>query len=158
MPSFRFQGSYARDVRRRLDHTLPSWVAVDATFFVTINAHERGVNHFCKPDVGPAILDAIRKYQDDEKWFCSIALLMPDHVHMTISMGREHDLSKTLGAWKRWLAKKYGLKWQRNFFEHRLRNDESEYEKRCYIADNPIRAGLVERREDWPWVWSLPFL
>jgi putative transposase len=83
---------------------------------------------------------------------------MLDHVHMIVNMSREHDLSKTLGAWKRWLAQEHGLKWQRNFFDHRLRNDESEFEKRCYVADNPVRAGLVGKREDWPWVWSLPFL
>jgi len=145
-------------VRRRLNHTLPPWVAANSTFFVTINAHERGLNHFCRPDIGDDILNSIQKYQIEEKWFCSIALLMPDHLHLIVSMGEGHDLSKTLGAWKRWLAMKHDLKWQRNFFEHRLRGDESEYEKRCYIANNPVRAGLADKPEDWRWVWSaLPY-
>jgi putative transposase len=141
-------------VRRRLNHALPPWVTVHSTFFITINAHERGINHFCRPDVGNDILDSIRKYQDEEKWYCSIALLMPDHLHMIVSMGDGHDLSKTFGAWKRWLKMKHSLKWQRNFFEHRLQDDESEYEKRCYIMNNPVRAGLANKQGDWRWMWS----
>jgi putative transposase len=133
-------------------------VSADSTFFVTINAHERGSNHFCRPNVGDDILNSIQKYQAEQKWFCSIALLMPDHIHLIVTMGLENDLSKTIGARKRWLAMRHNLKWQRNFFEHRLRNDESEYEKRCYIADNPVRAGFVEKRQDWRWIWSVPFL
>jgi len=36
-----------------------------------------------------------------------------------------------------------GIKWQRDFFEHRLRSDESWREKADYILANPVRKGLV---------------
>ena len=39
------------------------------------------------------------------------------------------------------------------FFEHRLRKEESFREKADYILANPVRAGLVERAEDWPYVF-----
>jgi hypothetical protein len=41
--------------------------------------------------------------------------------------------------------------WQRDFFDHRLRDDESFEEKAAYILNNPVRAGLVNRFEDWPY-------
>jgi hypothetical protein len=37
------------------------------------------------------------------------------------------------------------------FFEHRLQGDESLDEKAGYILENPVRAGLVAKPEDWPY-------
>jgi len=36
-------------------------------------------------------------------------------------------------------------------FDHVLRNDESYAQKWNYGRDNPVRAGLVVRSEDWPY-------
>ena len=41
--------------------------------------------------------------------------------------------------------------WQAEFFDHILRSSESFFEKWEYMHQNPVRAGLVERSEDWPW-------
>jgi hypothetical protein len=43
---------------------------------------------------------------------------------------------------------------QEGFFDHRIRSNESAEEKRQYILMNPVRAGLVARPEDWPYVLS----
>jgi hypothetical protein len=44
---------------------------------------------------------------------------------------------------------------QRDYFEHRLRHDESAAEKFAYILANPVRGGLVSAEEEWPWLlWS----
>ena len=47
---------------------------------------------------------------------------------------------------------KYGpaLVWQRDFWDRQLRSGESCGEKWAYVRANPVRAGLVERPEDWP--------
>ena len=42
---------------------------------------------------------------------------------------------------------------QRDFFEHRLRQEEGGRQKADHILENPVRAGLVERTEDWPFVF-----
>jgi hypothetical protein len=42
---------------------------------------------------------------------------------------------------------------QRNFFEHRLRSEESVQEKAAYILQNPVRAGLVA--EGCAWLFTL---
>ena len=41
--------------------------------------------------------------------------------------------------------------WQPGFFDHLLRHDESYSEKWLYVRENPIRNGLVEKWEDWPY-------
>ncbi len=43
-----------------------------------------------------------------------------------------------------------GLLWQDGYFERTLRRDEDVTSVAVYIANNPVRAGLVERAEDWP--------
>jgi putative transposase len=40
--------------------------------------------------------------------------------------------------------------WQKTFFDHVLRNSESYADKWEYVSENPVRAGLVQRAEDWP--------
>jgi hypothetical protein len=37
------------------------------------------------------------------------------------------------------------------FFDHVLRRQESYDEKWEYVKLNPVRGGLVQNSEDWPW-------
>jgi hypothetical protein len=46
-----------------------------------------------------------------------------------------------------------GVRWQRDFFDHRLRNHRELDEKTCYVLQNPVRKNLAARVEDWPWVY-----
>jgi hypothetical protein len=41
--------------------------------------------------------------------------------------------------------------WQKGFFDHVLRSSESYDEKWQYVLQNPVRAELVSRNEDWPY-------
>jgi putative transposase len=41
--------------------------------------------------------------------------------------------------------------WQEEFFDHLLRSGESYSQKWDYIKENPARAGLVDRSDQWPW-------
>ena len=56
-------------------------------------------------------------------------------------------------SWKRFLTRSYRLKFQRNFFEHRIWNSENFSAYCQYVRLNPVRAGLVIRPEDWTWVY-----
>ena len=49
---------------------------------------------------------------------------------------------------------RYEIPWQRDFFDHRLRHEESFFlkKKATYIRLNPVRAGLVAIPEEWPHV------
>jgi REP-associated tyrosine transposase len=39
--------------------------------------------------------------------------------------------------------------WQRGFFDHLIRNTESYAQKWDYVRENPVRAGLVGKAEEW---------
>jgi putative transposase len=80
-------------------------------------------------------------------------LLMPDHVHLLVRAGEQPDLAQVVFAWKRYTARQFGIRWQRDFFDRRLRSDESFAQKADYILQNPVRAGLVDDPRGWPYVW-----
>jgi putative transposase len=139
--------------RRALPHDPPHFIGTsDATFFVTICCQRRGENQLCHPDVAPILSDAARFYQDQHNWYVHLLLLMPDHVHLLASFGPEAGVRKTIERWKRYTARHAHIDWQRDFFDHRLRSDESFDEKAAYIRQNPVRAGLVTKAEDWPYL------
>lgn len=79
-------------------------------------------------------------------------VIMPDHLHCFIRMAPEHTLGTTVRMMKRALSR--GIHdpmphWQPGFFDHLLRHSESYSEKWDYVVQNPVRAGLVERAENW---------
>ena len=79
---------------------------------------------------------------------------MPDHLHALISFPHDQPMERVMQAWKHYLAQKHDIRWQRDFFDHRIRQDESHEEKANYIRNNPVRGGLVEAPEAWPYIWE----
>jgi hypothetical protein len=53
--------------------------------------------------------------------------------------------------WKRYTARTLHVCWQDNFFDRRLRREESAEEKSWYMALNPVRVGLVKEPSEWKW-------
>ena len=45
--------------------------------------------------------------------------------------------------------------WQRGFFDHLLRSVDSYGQKWNYVRENPVRAGLVAKPEDWPYAGEI---
>jgi putative transposase len=88
---------------------------------------------------------------------------MPDHVHLFVSGGEDFILTEWVKGLKRAIStaslqQQLPLHWQPGFFDHLLRNDESYGEKWNYVRDNPVRARLVIRADDWPYQGELTFI
>ncbi len=81
-------------------------------------------------------------------------VIMPDHVHFFVCGPDDFNLGRWIGCLKQALAKRMGQRnravaiWQRGFFDHLLRNDESYGQKWNYVRENPVRAGLKTRAEE----------
>ena len=139
--------------RKYLPHNVPDWVALDSVYFITICTKPRGLNQLCKNPIAQKIRKSIFYYQKGNKWWIHYFLLMPDHLHCLLSFAYSPDLKHTINNWKRYIAKECNIKWQRDFFDHRLRREELITEKENYISMNPIRAGLVKNVEMWNYSW-----
>ena len=139
-------------VRKQMGHVPPPHANTGAIFFVTINCQQRGKNQLCFAETAKVLLDAVRFYHNAGKWFASLLVVMPDHVHGLFGFPMEQGLQEIVSSWKRFTARKTKIEWQRDFFDHRLRQEESYAEKANYIRQNPVRKGLIARAEDWPYV------
>ncbi len=89
--------------------------------------------------------------------------LMPNHFHLVLWPHAENDLSR----WMHWLlnthVRRYhrhyhssGHLWQGRFKAFAIAHDEHLLTVLRYVERNALRAGLVERAEQWPWS-SLPW-
>lgn len=99
-------------------------------------------------------------------WEVGRYVVMPDHVHFFVApmLAETKPLSNAIGKWKEWTAKRIKATggvaapiWQPAFFDHLLRSKESREAKWNYVCENPVRAGLVRRVEDWPYAGSIDF-
>jgi REP-associated tyrosine transposase len=140
-------------VRKKLPHTIPQWVAEGSWFFITINCVPPGKNQLCRAEAGDAVLAAMKFNHERFVWHCRLCPLMPDHLHAIIAFPREPGMQTTVRNWKKFVAGKHGVDWQRDFFEHRLRDHHELEEKTSYVLMNPVRKGLCEPAEDWVWVY-----
>ena len=149
-------GETALPIRKKLSHWIPPRVEPCSVYFITICCSSRGRNLLCYDKKISRCLweTALHRQKNLHHWWLHLFLLMPDHLHALVSFSPEHGMRKTLSGWKRFTASNFNILWQRDFFDHRLRNDESFEEKASYIRSNPVRAGLVQKPEDWPYVWG----
>ena len=92
---------------------------------------------------------------------CIAACLMPDHLHLLL-ISKKRNLVHTINAWKSYstnLLHAEGLRgpvWQRSFYDHALRTEESVIEAAQYVVTNPVRKGLVEDWRSYPFAYLHP--
>jgi putative transposase len=94
-------------------------------------------------------------------------VIMPDHVHLFVRGGPTFVLGRWVGMLKQSLGKAITLSsrtiqiWQPrklSGFDHVLRSNESYAQKWQYVRENPVRAGLVDRSEDWPYQGEIVYI
>ena len=98
-------------------------------------------------------------------WSVGRFVAMPDHLHFFCVSNETtgaSSLSRFMAGFKQWTAKRIlrssgaaAPLWQREFFDHVLRSDESYESKWGYVRENPVRAGLVSRAGDWPYAGEI---
>jgi REP element-mobilizing transposase RayT len=126
--------------RKRLCHEIPDSIRLNIqgeVFFITICCAERGRNQLAIPEVWQIIDDSLSAYEAAGDLKVRLALAMPDHLHALFSFPGNRRMSAVMKGLKSWTAKRGGVSWQRDFFDHRLRSAESGVEKARYIRNNP---------------------
>jgi REP element-mobilizing transposase RayT len=114
-----------------------------------------GACHLKHPAVANVVADALRHF-DNKRHRLFAWCIMPNHVHVVLKVFPGHSLAEIIHSWKSFSAKqanillnRSGSLWQREYYDHLLR-DETEFERAvCYVAENPEKAGLRNYR----WVW-----
>jgi REP element-mobilizing transposase RayT len=138
---------------RRLHHELPSWLdPAGAVFHIRIRAAANNRIPLDEGKLATNLFDSAIEYARRQTWWPALFLIMPDHIHALLSFNPVRSMNRVIGDWKIWTHQNYGVMWQSNFFDHRLRRNESLEEKGTYIRRNPVVKGLCKEPEEWPWV------
>ena len=132
------------------------WVRDPVYFLTTCTQGRRPIL------TAPAVVALlVRSWQDAlpvHGWIVGRYVILPDHVHFFARAGpAAKPLAAFMRDWKKWTARQISAVdplpapiWQPEFFDHVLRSAASYGEKWSYVRENPVRAGLVARAEDWP--------
>jgi putative transposase len=129
-------------------------------YFLTI-CTQRRVPVFTTRQAVDVVLAQLLRSAHDERIAVIAYCFMPDHVHLLVEgtdpASRLTEFVRVFKQrssfhWKRIFGAEL---WQRSYFEHVLRTDESSIDIARYILANPLRAGMVESVEDYPFLGSL---
>jgi REP element-mobilizing transposase RayT len=84
--------------------------------------------------------------------------LMPDHLHVLLSPAESRvPVGTWLRQFKSFTTRQHQLRtgeadfWQRSAHDHVCRTEKTAENVLTYIVNNPVRAGLVDCWQDWPW-------
>ena len=106
-------------------------------------------------------IDVLRSHVSTRKFQLHDFVVMPDHVHLLLTMGADMTIEKAMqlikGRFSFRLKKEYGYLgevWQRGFSEVRADDKETFERYREYIAQNPVKAGLAESPEQYPYCYT----
>ncbi len=103
------------------------------------------------------VLNAIRWLHTRNRFVVDAAVVMPDHLHLVGQLG-ESTLSGVMHTLKSHTARhlaRAGVEspvWQDGYHDHGLRDDEDYRARLRYVLQNPVRAGLVRRVKDYPFL------
>ena len=131
-------------------------LVTDRVFFVTVNLR-RSIPALGADDY-PLILHAIEESRRKLGLLLCGYVLMPDHWHALLGVRYPLAISRAVRDVK-WIAarmlnrqrKTSGPVWQHQFWDRIVRHRKELAARFEYMHLNPVRKGLVKRREDWEW-------
>lgn len=107
------------------------------------------------------LIDVLRSCVAEKKFQLHDFVIMPDHIHLLVTVHGEMTIEKAMqlvkGRFSYRLKKELGYNgevWQHGFSETRTDGPESFLRHWEYIAQNPIRAGLAESADEYPYCYG----
>ena len=108
-------------------------------------------------EVAKVVQDSLLKF-DGSRYHLFSWVVMPNHVHSLITRFEDYELSDILHSLKSFTAHEAnkilhrdGQFWIEDYFDRYIRSEEHFERTVKYIENNPVKAGLCSRPEDWPY-------
>jgi REP element-mobilizing transposase RayT len=160
----------------KLDHRLKVFKEFDAS----LDGSSTGPRWLSVPVVSEIVAEAIR-YRDGKAYDLLAFSIMPNHVHQICIVGRpvwspyDHSsfneqspsspyiLTRIMENLKWYTALKCnqqlgrsGAFWQHESYDHVVRDDRELIKTVQYVLNNPVKAGLAQSWDLWPWTYCKP--
>ncbi|MCL4177698.1 MAG: transposase [Verrucomicrobia bacterium] len=101
--------------------------------------------------VEQALLHFHRERYDLRAW-----CVMPNHVHVLVEVW-QIPLSSLVRSWKQFVqthaasgTDSVNLRWQRDYWDTYMRNEDQEFKAIRYTENNPVKAGMCSESKAWP--------
>jgi len=130
-----------------------------------LDAERSPIVNLSKPGSTKIIIEAIQ-FWEGKKLLNRAWSIMPNHVHWVLQLlekdeeGKPVYLQDILQSVKRHIANqinkaegRVGNLWQKESFDTTIRDEKHLYFAIEYTLNNPVLAGLVKDRRDWPGNW-----
>jgi putative transposase len=102
-------------------------------------------------------IEVLRAYMRSGKITIHDFVIMPNHVHILMTVPGEMSIEKAMqlikGSFSFRANKELGFRgeiWQRGYSDVRILDDKSFQQHREYIENNPVKAGLAMRPDEYP--------
>jgi REP element-mobilizing transposase RayT len=172
--TFRLADSLPQSVLDRLESERQSVVATAAQLGRKLSPDERqkilrlstpaieclldsgaGACHLQNSVVAQQVANSLLHF-DEKRYRLFAWCVMPNHVHVVARIFPGQTLATVLHSWKSLSAKQatkilgwHGVFWQREYYDHLIRNEEEFERSIVYVGENPAKANL----KNWKWVW-----
>jgi putative transposase len=127
------------------------------TFFVSSRT-SKGRALLQTESMANLFIDVLRSYMRAKRFTVHEFVVMPDHIHVLLSLGPEMSIEKAVqmikGNFSYRARKELGYKWeiwQKGFSEVQILTEASFIHHQNYIDENPVRAGLARSAEEYPY-------
>jgi putative transposase len=137
-------------------HADPARIVSDQrTFFVTSSTW--GKRSLLQSDrSAQSFIDVLLHYRKQGQYLLHEFVVMPDHFHLLITVGRELTIERAVQLIKGGFAFRAGRElgfrapvWQKGFSEIRISTIEAFLGSRAYIHANPVKRLLVSKSTDY---------
>ncbi len=106
------------------------------------------------------LIDVLRACVASKKFVVHDFVVMPDHVHLLITVDADMSIERAMqfikGGFSYRLGREAGYRgevWRRGFSEVRVEDRQSFLRHKEYVAENPVKAGLSECPEAYPYCY-----
>ena len=126
-----------------------------ATYFITACAHMQQ-NLFQRDQVAELMVATFLKYRDAGEFELHEYVVMPNHIHVLLSIHDEQKLRRVIQLIKGGFShslREHGIVfrtvWEQRYYDRRVRDANEFAEVSRYIRQNPVRKRLVEKAEEY---------
>jgi putative transposase len=131
--------------------------APGTSYFVTIKCWQsRAV--FQVSENAEILIETLFHYRDRKDYALHEFVVTPDHLHLLLTPSTTSSLEKAIQLIKGGSSHRIHKVrnpnmeiWQVGFYDWTIRDRNDWQAKVEYIHDNPVRAKLVQKPEDWPY-------
>jgi putative transposase len=127
------------------------------TYFITICAHMQQ-NLFQRDEVAELMVATFLKYRDAGEFELHEYVVMPNHIHLLLSLNDQQQLGRVIqlikGGFSHSLRENeivFRAVWEHRYHDRRVRDANEFAEFSQYVRQNPVRKGLVQQAEDYPY-------